>query len=149
MRNRCVEYGAHLGHGELRRGRHHWTEVHLRVAKREIAEAVGRVAANQGEIALDRLLQYVLATIEAAHLLAMCELGAEADGRIKSRDAGTPGADALRKGALRHALQIDLARHPQSLEWRGLRVVAACGRAHDLANETGFDQFMRQRIAMR
>jgi hypothetical protein len=27
--------------------------------------------------------------------------------------------------------------------------VAACGRAHDFANETGFDQFMRQRIAMR
>src|SRR5712671_2735851 len=149
MRSRCVEYGAHLDHGELRRRCHHWTEVDLRVTKREIAAAVGRVGANQGEITLDRLLQNVLATIEAAHLLATCELGAEADGRIESRDAGTAGADAFGKGALRDALQIDLARHPQSLERRGLRVVAARGRAHDLAHQTGFDQFVRERIAMR
>src|SRR5882672_6872489 len=149
MRNRCVEYGAHLGHGELRRHRHHRTEVHLRVAKREIAVAVGRVGANQGGITPDCLLQNVLATIEAAHLPATCEFGAEADGRIESRDAGTPSADAFGKGALRHALQIDLARHPQPLERRGLRVVAACGRAHDLAHETGFDQFVRERVAMR
>src|SRR5262245_22213029 len=101
MRNRCVEYGAHLGHGELRRHRHHRTKVYLRVAKREIAVAVGRVGANQGEITLDRLLQNVLAAIEATHLLAPCELGAEADGRIESRDAGPPSADAFRKGALR------------------------------------------------
>src|SRR5712671_8200234 len=87
MRSRCVEYGAHLDHGELRRRCHHWTEVDLRVTKREIAAAVGRVGANQGEITLDRLLQNVLATIEAAHLLAACELGAE---RIRAGGAGIP-----------------------------------------------------------
>src|SRR5262249_45723394 len=149
MRNRFVEDAAHLGHGELRRHRHYWTEVYLRVAKREIAVAVGRVGANQCEITFDRLLQDVLATIKAAHLLATCELGAEADGRIESRDAGTPGADAFGKGALWHALQIDLVRHPKSLERRGLRVVAACGRANDLAHETGLDQFVRERVPMR
>src|SRR5215471_11559904 len=149
MRNRCVEYGAHLGYGELRRHRHHWTEVYLRVAKREIAVAVGRVGANQREITFDRLLQNVLATIEAAHLLATCELGAEADGRIERRDAGPSGADAFGKGALRHAFQIDLARYPQSLERRRLRVVAARGGANDLAHETGFDEFVRERVAMR
>src|SRR5215467_7247871 len=126
MRNRCVEDGAYFGHGELRRHRHHRTEVYLRVAKREIAVAVGRVGANQGEITFNRLLQNMLATIEAAHLLATYELGAKADVRVESRDAGTPSADAFRKGALRHALQIDLARYPESLERRGLRVVAAC-----------------------
>src|SRR5260370_17673100 len=148
MRNRCVEHGAGLGHGELRRHRHHWTEVYLRVAEREIAVAVGRVGANQGEITFDRLLQDVLAAIEAAHLLATCELGTEADGRIESRDAGTPSADAFGKGALRHALQVDLARHPQSLERRGLGVVPACTRAPDLAPHTRFDPLARYRVAM-
>ena len=143
MRDRLVEHGAHLRHGELRGRRHHRAEVHLRVAKGEIAVPVGHVGAHEREVALDGLLEHVLATIEAAHLLAARQLGAETDGRIESRDAGAAGADALGKGALRHAFELDLAVHPKALEGRGLLGLAPRGRAHHLAHEAGLDQLMR------
>ena len=51
--------------GEARGRRHRGPEIHLRVAKGEIAVAVGGIGAHQREVARDRLLQHVVAALEA------------------------------------------------------------------------------------
>ena len=140
---------AHLRDRELRGGRHHGPEIHLRVAEDEIAGAVGGVGAHQREVAGDRLLEHVVALAEAAHLLALGQLGAEADRRVERRDAGAARADALGERALRHHLELDLAGHPARLERRGLLVVPARRRADHLAHRSVGDQLMGQRIAVR
>jgi len=121
----------------------------LRIAKGEIAVAIGAIGPDQGDVALDRVLQHVRASLEYAHLLALGQVGAEPDRAVKRRDAGTAGADALGERALWHALELDLARHPQALEGGGLLVMPARGGAHHLAHQAGGDQLMRQRVAVR
>src|ERR1043166_899604 len=127
-----------LHHGQLRRHRHHRIEVARRLAVREVAPAIGAVRAQQRHVAAQRLFEYVALAVDLAHLLAVGELGADADGRIEAAEPGGSGAHALADDALRHQLEFDAAGLVGGIE--RARIVGARERADHLAHEARIDQ---------
>jgi len=121
----------------------------LRVAKGEIAEAVGTVGADQREIGPDGVFEQMHPPAEFTGLAPLGQDSADADGRVERRDAGAAGADALAERALRHALQLDPPLLQQPLERREVGVAATRGAAHHAPDLPGIDQLVRQRIAVR
>jgi hypothetical protein len=117
VRHRLIEYRAHLHHCKRRGRRHNWAEVHLCVAKGQIAVSVRGVRAHKSQISLDGLRQDTVSAIKIAHFLSLREISSKADGCIEGWDTGTASSDTLHKGTLWHAFKFDLALDPQALEW--------------------------------
>ena len=84
---------------------------------------------------MNRVLEHVVAIGDAARLLALREIGAERRGRVEGADAGAGRADALGERALRHELELDLARPVRLVEVPGIAL--ARERAEDLAHALG------------
>ena len=129
---------AHLHHGALRRRRHDRREVARAHAVGEVAPAVGAVGLDQRVVGVDRILEHVVAIADAPRLLALGELGAVGGRREERADAGARGADALGERALRHQLELELARAVRLVEVP--RVGLARKRAQDLAHALRADQ---------
>src|SRR6202521_25762 len=87
-------------------GGHHWIEVARGLAIDEIAPAVALPGFDEGEIATQCSFKDVLTPAEFAGFLAFGNHGAVAGGCVKRWNTRSPGADALREGALR--VQFDL-----------------------------------------
>src|SRR6185503_9762826 len=104
----------------------------------EVAPAVGAVRLDQRVVGVDRIFEHVVALANAARLLALRELGAVRGRREERANAGTRGADALGKRALRHQLELDLARAVSLVEVP--RVGLARERAQDLARALAGDE---------
>src|SRR5215813_8534872 len=149
MRHRLVQHSADFHNRQRRSRRHDRTKVHLGVPKREIAVAISRIGAHQRHVARHSVLEHKIAAVKAANLFPFRQLRAEADRREERRNARSAGADALGKGALRDAFELDLSFRPEPLESRWLLAVASGGRAHHLAHEPGLDQLMRAGVAVR
>src|ERR1700693_3417826 len=87
-------------------GGHHGVEVARGLAIDEIAPAVALPGFDEGEIAAQGSFKDVLTPAEFAGFLAFGNHRAVAGGCVKRGNACSPGADALREGALR--VQLDL-----------------------------------------
>jgi hypothetical protein len=137
---------AHLRDGAFRRRRHDRPEVARGLAVGEVAPAVGAVGLDERVVGVDRVLEHVVALADAPRLLAPGELGAERGRREERADARARGADALGERALRHELELELARAVGLVEVP--RVGLARERADDLAHATGADQRREPRIGV-
>src|SRR5690606_40568037 len=107
------------------------------------AATVGDITADQREVSGDCRLEHAIDVVETAHLLSGREVRAEAHRRIERRNAGAAGANALREGALRQTLELDLPVHPRLLERRGLLASSARRTADHLLDLASFDQLVR------
>src|SRR5579875_1187095 len=95
-------FGELLDFGDRAAGssRHHRVEVAGGFAELEVAEAVGSVGVDQGEVRGERRFEDVGFAVEVAGFLAVGGEGAGLGGGVEGRDAGTAGADAFGEGAL-------------------------------------------------
>ncbi|MND01080.1 hypothetical protein D3C83_199180 [compost metagenome] len=65
---------------------------------------------------MDRIFEHVVAIADAPRFLAFGELGAVGSRGKERADAGAGGANALGERALRHQLELYLARPVQAIE---------------------------------
>ena len=111
---------AHLGDHRGRGGGHHRPEVAGGLAVDEVAHPVRPVRTDQRDVAADRVLQDVGASVDLPRLLALGERRADA-GRAEERaDPGTGRAHPLGEVALRHHLELDLAVAVEPVEDPGV-----------------------------
>ncbi len=127
-----VDRLAHLHDRAMRRTRHDGAEIARRLAVDEITPPVGAIGPDQRVVGVDRILEHVIAPADLARLLAFRELRTVARRRVERADARARGANPLRQVALRHQLELDLARTVQRVEHP--RVGLARKRADDLAH---------------
>src|SRR5882672_8685050 len=127
-----------LRDGALRRARHGRPEVSRTLSVDEVAPAVAALRLDQGDVAVQCVLEHVAPSIDHPRFLAFREIGAVAGGGVEGADAGARGAHALRERPLRHELQLDLARAVEALE--DVAVGQARVRAHDFAYAPGLEQ---------
>src|SRR5258707_728880 len=73
------------------------------------APPVGTVRLDQRVVGVDRILEDVVAIVDAPRLLPFGELGAVSRRREERADAGASGTDALGERALRYELELDFA----------------------------------------
>src|SRR5688572_1681691 len=97
----------HLGDRYLRGSRHRLVEIAPRLPVRQIPQPVGLVAADEGEISCQCALHQIPPALELARFLSLRHHCPHARRRVKRRDAGAAGTDALRQRALGHQLQLD------------------------------------------
>src|SRR6266567_6741567 len=93
--DRLVGECPYLGNAQSRGSRHYGSEVHLRIAEREIAVAVGGIGTHQRKIARNGGLEHIIAVAEAANLGILGQLGAKTDRGVERRNTGAARADAL------------------------------------------------------
>ena len=119
-------------------GRHHRPEVAGGLAVHQVAGPVADMRADQRDVAADRVLQHVVAAVDGAGLLALGQGRADAGGAEERADARARGAHPLGQVALRHDLEVDLARTVEPVEHIGVGL--ARERADDLAHPSGREQ---------
>src|SRR6202165_4306181 len=117
---------SHLRYGALCGGGHDRSEVARGLAIHKIAPAVALVGLDQREIRGDRIFEHVAAAIDDAGFLAF---GEWCPIRSRSEECSDPGSGcpyALGEIALRHKLELDLARMIERVEdiriglpWKG------------------------------
>ena len=113
---------AHLDHGRGRGGGHHRPEVARRLAIDEVAHPVGSMCFDERDVAADRVLEQVLAPVDGALLLALGERRPHAGGGVERADARARGTHPFGEIALRHQLELDLARAVEPVEHPGVRL---------------------------
>src|SRR5581483_5064830 len=123
---------AHFRDRAFRRGGHDRPEVARRLAIDEIAPPVALERLDQRVIGMDRVFEHVMPAVDEARLLALRERRAVGRRRVEGTDARARGANALGEGALRHELELDLARAVKRIEHP--RIGLARKRADDLAH---------------
>src|SRR6476646_7693280 len=107
---------AHLRDRAFRRARHDRPEVARGLAVDEIAPAVGTIGLDQRVIRTDRIFEHVATPVDLARLLPLRKQRAVAGRREEAADADARCHDALGEVALRHQLELDLARAVQRVE---------------------------------
>ena len=105
----CVDDLIHLDDGDARRLGEAGVEVLAAAAKLHVAEPVGAVSSQQGEVDPDRLLEHMAQAIEFADFLVRGDIGIRAGGGVEGGNARTAGTAALDQRALRHQLHFQLA----------------------------------------
>ncbi len=86
---------ARLDDSGGRRHRHNGIKIAGRFAVSQVALAICTFALEQGKIGVQGVLQHILMAIDATGFLAFRKRRAYRSCRIKSRDPGPTGADAL------------------------------------------------------
>ena len=99
----------HLDDGDVGGHGHDGIEVALGEAELQVAEGVGAIGADQGEVGRQGIFQYVGAPVDFAVLLALGQFGPHAGGGVESADAGGGGAHPFGQGTLRHQLSVQFA----------------------------------------
>ena len=102
--------------GDSRRRGHDSVEVAGRASVRGVAQGVRLVRSKEGEVRRQPRLQQALPPVERPHLLAFCDDGAHAGGRVEGGNPGAAGPNALGQRPLRQDLQLDLALAVGQLE---------------------------------
>jgi len=104
-------------------------EVARRAPVDDIAAAIGRRGAQQGEIGAHSSFQNIPPPVEDARFLAGDDVGADAGWGVECRQSGAAGAHPFDQRALRHQLERDLPGLDRRLDRRGARRVG--GEAGD------------------
>src|SRR5262249_5691347 len=130
----CTQHDdlANLRDRALRRRRHDGSEIARGLAVDEISPAVAAVGFDQREIGMNRVLEHIVAPADLACFLALGEQRSIGGRREDGADAGTCRADPLGEIALRHELELDLARAVEWVEYIGVDL--PWERADDLAH---------------
>ena len=137
---------AHLGDRDGRGRGHHRPEVPGGLAVDEVAHPVRAVGADQRDVAVDRVLEDVGATVDLAGLLALGQRRAD-PGRAEERaDPGAGGPHPFGEVALRDELELDPALAVEPVEDPG--VVLPRERADDLADPALGQQRRQPRVAV-
>src|SRR5690606_8011334 len=118
--------------GELGRGGHDGPEVASGLAIHQVAPAVAAFGLDEGDVAMDRLFEYILAAIDLAGFTIAGQFGSKTCGAKECADAGPGGAQALGQGALGDQFELDLASAIQRVEH--VRIGLAGEAANDLAH---------------
>src|SRR6185436_4143720 len=105
-----------LGDRDLSGRDGHGIEVPRRLPVDEVAEAFALPGRDHREVAHDAPLEKVIAAVEAPRLFALGHERSGARRRVERGDAGAAGPHPLREGALRHQLDLELAREELPLE---------------------------------
>src|SRR5208283_2989963 len=108
---------AHLGDRAARGGGHDGPEIARRLAIDQVTPAIAAQRLDEREVGADRVLEDIIATVDASRLLAFRERRAMAGRRVKGADAGARGADALGEVALRHEFEFDLPVLVEAVEY--------------------------------
>ena len=95
---------------------------------------------------MDRIFEDVITIADAPRLLAFGEIGAERGRRVEGADARAGGANALGERALRHELQLELARPIGLVEMPGVSLTRK--RTQDLAHLLGGDERGKAAVAI-
>ena len=125
-----------LGDHDFGRERHDRIEIVRGQRVFEVAVVVGLLAADEGEVALDRLFQQVGLAVDLDGLLALFNQGADAGRSEDAAETDAAGANALDERALRRELDLDFARDHLLLR---LGVEADVG-GDELCNRAGRDE---------
>ena len=95
--------------GDFSRSCHHGIEIPRGFAEHQIAFSITLPGADERQIGFQRPLQQIKLPIELFGLFTLGDRCAHTRARIKSRDTGTTGADALGQRALRVEFDLDFA----------------------------------------
>src|SRR5581483_9661930 len=114
-----------LGDGDAGSRGHHRIKVPCRLAVHKIAPAVALPGLDQGAIGRQAALHNAGPPIEVADLLAFGHDGSIAGGSKEGRNAGTAGANALCKRALRVQLEVKFTLQHQLFQQLVLAHVGA------------------------
>src|SRR5208282_2957776 len=94
----------------------------------------------------DRVLEHVIAAVDAPRFLAFGERGAVAGGRVEGANTGPRGTDALGQVALRHELELDVPVVVEPVEYPGIDLPRK--RTDDLLHLSRLEQCREAGIAV-
>src|SRR5436190_23576443 len=106
-----------LGDGVPRGRRHHRIEIARGLSIDEIADAIAFPRLDEREVSEERRLENVSAAVDDAAFLPCRDQRAGAGRREETADPCAGGAHALREGALRHELDLNLLLQELPLEF--------------------------------